>query len=78
MISTSYHVTLLRINVAGSILHRVAFVGSLNFHVNFPLKFELYETGSQIRRSAKAVTALIVEGFARRRYKADFMVAVAG
>ena len=36
-------------------------------------KFELYETGSQIRRSSKAVTALIVEGFARRRYKRDFV-----
>ena len=36
-------------------------------------KFELYETGSQIRRSSKAVTALIVEGYARRRYKLDFI-----
>jgi four helix bundle protein len=36
-------------------------------------KFELYETGSQIRRSSKSVTAMIVEGFARRRYKADFV-----
>ena len=36
-------------------------------------KFELYETGSQIRRSAKSVTAMIVEGFARRRYKKDFV-----
>ena len=36
-------------------------------------KFELYETGSQIRRSSKAIAALIVEGFARRRYKADFV-----
>jgi four helix bundle protein len=36
-------------------------------------KFELYEEGSQIRRSAKAVTAAIVEGYGRRRYKADFI-----
>ena len=36
-------------------------------------KFELYETGSQIRRSAKSVTVMIVEGFARRRYKKDFV-----
>jgi len=36
-------------------------------------KFEMYEEGSQIRRSAKAVTSLIVEGYARRRYKADFV-----
>jgi len=36
-------------------------------------KFELYEEGSQIRRSSKAVTALIVEGYGRKRYKADFI-----
>ncbi len=36
-------------------------------------KFELYEEGSQIRRSSKAVTSAIVEGYARRRYKADFI-----
>ena len=36
-------------------------------------KFELYEEGSQIRRSSKSVTALIVEGYGRRRYKADFI-----
>ena len=36
-------------------------------------KFELYEEGSQIRRSSKAVTSLIVEGYGRRRYKADFI-----
>ena len=36
-------------------------------------KFELYETGSQIRRSSKSVTAMIVEGYARRRYKLDFI-----
>ncbi len=36
-------------------------------------KFEMYEEGSQIRRSSKAVTAAIVEGYSRRRYKADFI-----
>jgi four helix bundle protein len=36
-------------------------------------KFELYEEGSQIRRSSKAVTAAIVEGYGRRNYKADFI-----
>ena len=36
-------------------------------------KFELYEESSQIRRSSKAVTTLIVEGYGRRRYKADFI-----
>jgi four helix bundle protein len=36
-------------------------------------KIELYEEGSQIRRSSKAVTSLIVEGYGRRRYKADYI-----
>ncbi|MBN8653345.1 MAG: four helix bundle protein [Cytophagales bacterium] len=36
-------------------------------------KFELYEEGSQVRRSAKAVTSAIVEGYGRKRYKADFI-----
>lgn len=36
-------------------------------------KFELYEEGSQVRRSAKAVTSGIVEGYGRKRYKADFI-----
>ncbi|HET9055234.1 MAG TPA: four helix bundle protein [Chitinophagaceae bacterium] len=36
-------------------------------------KFELFEGGEQVRRSAKSVTAMIVEGYGRRRYKADFI-----
>ena len=36
-------------------------------------KFELYEEGSQIRRSSKAVTSAIVEGYGRKRYKQDFI-----
>lgn len=36
-------------------------------------KFELYEEGSQIRRSSKSATTMIVEGYARRRYKADYL-----
>ncbi len=36
-------------------------------------KFEMYETGSQIRRSIKSVKSNIVEGYGRRRYKLDFL-----
>ncbi len=36
-------------------------------------KFELYEEGSQIRRSSKAVTSAIVEGYGRRNYKPEFL-----
>lgn len=34
---------------------------------------EWFEEGSQIRRSSKAICSLIVEGYARRRYKAEFI-----
>ena len=36
-------------------------------------KYEQFEEGSQIRRSSKGVTSTIVEGYGRRRYKADFI-----
>ncbi len=36
-------------------------------------KFEMHEEGSQLRRSAKSVSANIVEGFGRRRYKGEFI-----
>jgi four helix bundle protein len=36
-------------------------------------KFELYEEGSQIRRSIKSVKSNIVEGYGRRRYKHEFI-----
>ena len=36
-------------------------------------KFEMFEEGSQIRRSAKSISANIVEGFGRRRYKQEFI-----
>lgn len=35
--------------------------------------FELYEQGSQVRRSSKSVKDQIVEGYGRRRYKSDFI-----
>jgi len=39
--------------------------------LNLP-KFELYETGSQIRRSSKSTKATIVEGYGRPIYKSEF------
>jgi four helix bundle protein len=36
-------------------------------------KFEMYEEGSQIRRSSKSVKSTIVEGYGRKRYKAEFV-----
>jgi four helix bundle protein len=39
---------------------------------NLP-KFETYEEASQIRRSAKSISANIVEGYGRSRYKQEFI-----
>ena len=36
-------------------------------------KFEMYETGSQIRKSSKSVKSNIVEGYGRRNYKLDYI-----
>ena len=36
-------------------------------------KYELFEEGSQLRRSSKGITSSIVEGYGRRRYKLDFI-----
>ena len=36
-------------------------------------KHELYELGSQVRRSSQSIRANIVEGYGRRAYKNDFV-----
>ena len=36
-------------------------------------RLELYEEGNQVRRCSKSVTSNIVEGYGRRRYKADYI-----
>ena len=53
------------------IAHSVA-VDLHHFSLKLP-KFELFETGSQLRRSSKSISANIVEGFGRRRYKGEFI-----
>lgn len=35
--------------------------------------FEMYEEGSQIRRSAKAIPSNIVEGFGRKKHQQDYL-----
>ncbi len=43
-------------------------------HMSLTLpKFELYEQGSQIRKSSKSVKDNIAEGYGRKRYKDDFI-----
>lgn len=36
-------------------------------------KYELYELGSQLRRSSDLVITNIEEGFGKKRYQADFI-----
>ena len=36
-------------------------------------KYELYEQGSQIRRSSKSIKDTIAEGYGRKRYKSEFI-----
>jgi len=36
-------------------------------------KYELYEQGSQIRKSSKSIKDNIAEGYGRKKYKADFV-----
>ena len=36
-------------------------------------KHELYELGSQLRRSSDSVSTNIVEGYGRKKYKAEFV-----
>jgi len=41
------------------------------FSLKLP-KYEIYEIGSQLRRSSKSISANIVEGYGRKRYNAEF------
>jgi four helix bundle protein len=47
---------------------------SIDIHkMTFDLpKHEMYETGSQIRRSSKSVRSNIVEGYGRRKYQQEY------
>jgi four helix bundle protein len=42
------------------------------FSLSLP-RYELFEIGSQLRRSSKSISANIVEGYGRRKYKAEFV-----
>ncbi len=56
-------------------IYSLAFEYAAEIH-DFPLKlpkYELYEQGSQIRRSAQSIRSNIVEGYGRRRYKDEFI-----
>ncbi len=56
-------------------IYKISYELAMNIHdmsLKFP-KYELYEEGSQIRRSSKSMVINIVEGFGRRKYKNDII-----
>ena len=54
-------------------LARDVSIGVHRMTIDLLPKFEMYEEGSQIRRSSKSIRSNIVEGYGRRRYKQDFI-----
>ena len=42
------------------------------FSLKLP-QYEQWEEGRQVRKSSKGITSCIVEGYGRRKYKADFI-----
>jgi four helix bundle protein len=56
-------------------IYNLAFTYAIEVHkVSMKLpKFELYEQGSQVRRSLKSIKDNIAEGYGRRIYKQDFL-----
>ena len=62
-------------NYADLEIYKLAYALAIKVHkmtMTLP-KYELYEQGSQVRRSSKSIKNNIVEGFGRRRYKAEFV-----
>ena len=56
-------------------IYQLTFDLAIKIHhgsMKFP-KFEIFEQGSQIRRSSKSVKDTIVEGYGRRKYKAEYI-----
>ncbi len=56
-------------------IYKISYSLALDVH-RLSLKlpnYELYETGSQVRRSSKSIPSNIVEGYGRRRYHAEFV-----
>jgi four helix bundle protein len=56
-------------------VYQIAFAGAVKVHeltMGLP-KYEMYEVGSQVRRSAKGIPANSAEGFGRRRCKNEYL-----
>ncbi|HBX66765.1 MAG TPA: four helix bundle protein, partial [Balneolaceae bacterium] len=56
-------------------IYKMAYELALEVHkltMTLP-KYEMYEQGSQVRRSLKSIKDNIAEGYGRRRYKDEFI-----
>ena len=56
-------------------IYRIAYDLAVKVHkfsLSLP-QYELYEEGSQLRKSSKSIPSCIAEGYGRRRYKAEFI-----
>jgi four helix bundle protein len=56
-------------------IYQISYDLAVKIH-KFSLKlpnYEQYEEARQIRKSSKGITSCIVEGYGRRKYKADFI-----
>jgi hypothetical protein len=42
------------------------------FSLTLP-QYEMYEEGSQVRKSSKGISSCIAEGYGRKKYKAEFI-----
>ncbi len=56
-------------------IYKIAYKQAIEVHhISLKLpKFELFEQGSQVRRSSKSIKDTIAEGYGRKRYKAEFI-----
>jgi four helix bundle protein len=56
-------------------IYQIAFKLAIKIYTNSlePPSHDKFEVGSQIRRSSQGIKDAIVEGYGRKRYKADFI-----
>ena len=56
-------------------IYQIAYSLAVKVH-KFTLRlpqYEQWEEGRQVRKSSKGITSSIVEGYGRRKYKADYI-----